>query len=336
MRRENGTDIDNSYSKLEWTDWLASNMLLFCRHAALMDRITAIQLFVRAVETGSFSKAARDAQLTQPTITKHVAALEKNLGARLLNRNTRGLSLTEVGAAYYEKCKAILEQFEEADQIVNLRQREISGRLRVGTSVAFGRRVITPLILDFMRRHPQLQIDLGFVDTYVDLVAQGIDVAIRMGQLADSSLGARYLGSNPWIVVASPKYLKKYGTPKSPGDLSKHNVLLYSTVHSDDRLHFVSPESRRITVTVHGNLRSNNLSTVLAAARGDMGVAALPNYVAASSLKDGKVTPILSHFTLPAQEIHAVYPSPKQVSPKVSTLIAYLQEFFQGEWWNVR
>ncbi len=164
-----------------------------------------------------FPKPRSDVQLTQPTVTKHVAALEKNLGARLLNRNTRGLSLTEIGAAYYEKCKAILEQFEEADQLVNLRQREISGRLRVGTSVAFGRRVITPLILDFMRRHPQLQIDLGFVDTYVDLVAQGIDVSIRMGQLADSSLGARYLGSNPWIVVASPKYLKKHGTPKVAG-----------------------------------------------------------------------------------------------------------------------
>jgi DNA-binding transcriptional LysR family regulator len=301
-----------------------------------MDRITALQLFVRAVETGSFSKAARDVQLTQPTITKHVAALEKKLGARLLNRNTRGLSLTEIGAAYYEKCKAILEQFDEADQIVNLRHREISGRLRIGTSVAFGRSVITPLILDFMRRHPQLQIDLGFVDTYVDLVAQGIDVAIRMGQLADSSLGARYLGSNPWIMVASPKYLKKFPAPKIPSDLAKHNVLLYSTVHSDDRLHFVSPESKRLTVTVHGNLRSNNLSTVLAAVRADMGVAALPNYVAASSLREGKVTPILNNFTLPAQEIHAVYPSPKQVSSKVSTLIAFLQEFFQGEWWNVR
>lgn len=301
-----------------------------------MDRITALQLFVRAVETGSFSKAARDVQLTQPTVTKHVAALEKKLGARLLNRNTRGLSLTEIGAAYYEKCKAILEQFEEADNLVNLRHAEVSGRLRIGTSVALGRRVITPLILEFMRRHPQVQVDLGFVDTYVDLVAQGIDVAIRMGQLADSSLGARYLGSNPWLMVAAPKYLKQHGTPKTPSDLSKHNVLRYSTVHSDDRLHFVSRESKRITVTVHGNLRSNNLSTVLAAVRADMGPAALPNYVAASSLRDGKVLPILSNFTLPTQEIHAVYPSPKQVSSKVSTLIAFLQENFQGEWWQAR
>ena len=298
-----------------------------------MDRITALQLFVRAVETGSFSKAARDVQLTQPTVTKHVAALEKKLGARLLNRNTRGLSLTEIGAAYYEKCKGILEQVEEADNLVNLRHAEVSGRLRIGTSVALGRRVITPLILEFMRRHPQLQIELGFVDTYVDLVAHGIDVAIRMGRLADSSLGARYLGTNPWIMVASPKYLKTHGTPKTPSDLSQHNVLFYSTVHSDDRLHFVSRESKRLSVTAKGTLRSNNLSTVLAAVRADMGVAALPNYVAARSLRERKVVPVLADFTLPAQEIHAVYPSPKQVSSKISTLIAFLQEGFQGEWW---
>ena len=299
-----------------------------------MDRIIALQLFVRAVETGSFSKAARDVQLTQPTVTKHVAALEKKLGARLLNRNTRGLSLTEIGAAYYEKCKGILEQIEEADNLVNLRHAAVSGRLRIGTSVALGRRVITPLILEFMRRHPQLQIDLGFVDTYVDLVAQGIDVAIRMGQLADSSLGARYLGANPWMMVASPKYLKKHGTPKTPSELSKHNVLFYSTVHSVDRLHFVSRESKRLSIMAKGTLRSNNLSTVLAAVRADMGVAALPNYVAASSLRDGKVSPILSNFTLPAQEIHAVYPSPKQVASKVSTLISFLQEHFQSDWWR--
>ena len=298
-----------------------------------MDRITAQQLFVRAVETSSFSKAARDVQLTQPTVTKHVAALEKKLGARLLNRNTRGLSLTEIGAAYYEKCKGILEQVEEADNLVNLRHAEVSGRLRIGTSVALGRRVITPLILEFMRRHPQLQIELGFVDTYVDLVAHGIDVAIRMGRLADSSLGARYLGTNPWIMVASPKYLKTHGTPKTPSDLSQHNVLFYSTVHSDDRLHFVSRESKRLSVTAKGTLRSNNLSTVLAAVRADMGVAALPNYVAARSLRERKVVPVLADFTLPAQEIHAVYPSPKQVSSKISTLIAFLQEGFQGEWW---
>src|SRR6478752_4743971 len=139
-----------------------------------MDRLQAMEMFVRVVETGSFSKAAKEFATTQPTVTKQVAATEARLKVRLLNRNTRGVSLTESGALYYEKCK----------NIVQLRQTQAQGLLRIGTSVAFGRRVIVPLALDFMANHPQVQVDLSFEDRYVDLVAQGIDVAIRMGKLA--------------------------------------------------------------------------------------------------------------------------------------------------------
>ncbi len=297
-----------------------------------MDRVTGWQLFVRAAEAGSFSRAARDLNLTQPTVTKHVAALEKQLGARLLNRNTRGLSLTEVGALYYDKCKAIVDSIEEADDIVHARQGQVRGTLRIGTSVAFGRRVITPLALEFMKRHPQLRIDLSFEDTYVDLVARGIDVAIRMGKLADSSLGARYLGTNPWVMVAAPAYLKRHGTPRAPADLTRHNVLIYSTVLGDDRLHF-SRGGRPQTVAVSGSLRANNLATILDAVRANMGVAALPWYVAAAAIGDGKIVTVLDEHAMPAQEIHAVYASPRQVPAKVAALIAFLQDFFQGEWW---
>jgi len=301
-----------------------------------MDRITGWQLFVRAAESGSFSRAARDLNLTQPTVTKHVAALEKQLGARLLNRNTRGLSLTEAGALYYDKCKDILERIEEAEGIVNVRHGQVQGTLRIGTSVAFGRRIVTPLVLDFMKRHPQLRIDLSFEDTYVDLVARGIDVAIRMGKLADSSLGARYLGTNPWVMVATPAYLKRHGMPRAPADLTRHNMLIYSTVLGDDRLQFVRAGGRPVTVAVKGNLRANNLSTILAAVRAHMGLAALPSYVAATSLAEGKVVTVLDDYTLPAQEIHAVYASPRRVPEKVNALIAYLQDFFQGDWWARR
>jgi len=299
-----------------------------------MDRITGWRLFVRATESGSFSKAARDLNLTQPTVTKHVAALESQLGARLLSRNTRGLSLTEVGALYYDKCKEILERIEEADGIANASRDQVRGTLRIGTSVAFGRRVITPLTLEFMKRHPQLRIDLSFEDTYVDLVARGIDVAIRMGKLADSSLGARYLGTNPWVMVATPAYLKKHGTPRAPSDLTRHNVLIYSTVLGDDRLHFVRGGQRPLNVAVQGSLRANNLSAILHAVHAHMGLAALPWYVAGQSIAAGKVVAVLDEYTLPAQEIHAVYASPRQVPAKETALIAYLQDFFQGEWWR--
>ncbi len=299
-----------------------------------MDRITGWQLFVRAAESGSFSQAARDLNLTQPTVTKHVAALEGRLGARLLNRNTRGLSLTEAGALYYDRCKQILERIEEADDIVDTRQSQVRGTLRIGTSLAFGRRVITPLVLEFMKRHPALRIDLSFEDAYVDLVARGIDVAIRMGKLADSSLGARYLGANPWVMVASPAYLKKHGVPRLPADLARHNVLIYSTVLGDDRLHFTRSGHRPATVAVHGSLRANNLSTILDAAQAHMGLAALPCYVAAASVDARRVVVVLDDYTLAAQEIHAVYASPRQVPAKVTALIAYLQDFFQGPWWT--
>jgi len=183
-----------------------------------MDRITGVQLYIRIVETVSFSKASADLGVTQPTATKHVAALEAKLGARLLNRNTRGVSATEIGALYYEKCKAIQRDLEEADNLASLLQSKVGGQLRISTSVAFGRRVVTPLALAFMRDHPDISIDLSFDDRYVNLVEQGIDVALRMGRLSDSSLGARYLGINPWLVAGAPDYLARAGTPETPAD----------------------------------------------------------------------------------------------------------------------
>src|SRR6186713_1631035 len=140
------------------------------RKERAMDRITGVQLYIRIVETGSFSKASADLGVTQPTATKHVAALEAKLGARLLNRNTRGVSATEIGALYYEKCKAIQRDLEEADNLASLLQSKVGGQLRISTSVAFGRRVVTPLALAFMRDHPDISIDLSFDDRYVNLV----------------------------------------------------------------------------------------------------------------------------------------------------------------------
>jgi DNA-binding transcriptional LysR family regulator len=299
-----------------------------------MDRLQAMEMFVRVVETGSFSKAAREFATTQPTVTKQVAATEARLKVRLLNRNTRGVSLTEAGALYYEKCKIIVREAEEADNVVRMRQTQAQGLLRVGSSVAFGRRVIVPLALDFMREHPQLQVDLSFEDRYTDLVAQGIDVAIRMGKLADSALGARFLGTNPWLMAASPKYLRKAGTPRRPQDLSGHETLIYSSVQGSDVWRVLPPRGEAVTVPVTARLRSNNLSAVLAAARSHMGIAALPWYVAADSLASGTIVEVLKGHSLPEQEIHAVYPSPKLVPQKVSAFIAFLQGRFGERWWE--
>ena len=299
-----------------------------------MDRIQSVRLFIRVVELGSFSKAAAEAGIGQPAATKMVAALEARLGARLLHRSTHGVSPTEIGGLYYDKCRVIVHHVEEAESVAALMQSQVQGGLRISTSVAFGRRVLVPLVMQFMRANPRLQIDLNFEDRYLDLVEHGIDVAIRMGRLADSTLGARYLGVNPWLLVASAEYLAARGTPQSPGDLPAHDALVYSSVQGDARWHFTGADGQVQAVPVRGPLRSNNLSALLAAARGGLGVAALPRYVAQQSLRAGTVIELLPKWTLPAQEIHAVFPSPRLVPAKVVSLVDGLQQQFVGAWWD--
>lgn len=303
-------------------------------HLQAMDRIQAVRLFIRVVDLGSFSKAAADMGMGQPSATKLVAQLEQQLGSRLLHRSTHGVTPTEIGALYYEKCKLIAHHVEEAETVASLLQSQVQGGLRISTSVAFGRRVLVPLVMRFMQLNPKLQIELNFEDRYVNLVEQGIDVAVRMGRLADSTLGARYLGVNPWVLVAAPGYLERRGTPLSPADLAAHDALIYSTVQGDARWHFIGADGQLLPVPVKGPLRSNNLSALLAAARGGMGVAALPWYVAYESVNSGVVRPLLGDWALPSQEIHAVYPSPRLVPAKVSGFVAWLQGQFGEAWWT--
>ncbi len=300
-----------------------------------MDRVAGIHLFIRVVETGSFSKASLSLGITQPTATKHVAALEARLGARLFHRSTRGVTPTELGLAYYDKCKVIARELEEADNLAALMQSRLQGSLRINTSVGFGRRVLTPLVLEFMAQHPGLHIDLSFDDRYVNLVEQGIDLAVRMGRLADSQLGARYLGLNPWVLVAAPGYLAQRGVPLAPAELATHDALIYSSVQGDERWQFAGPggQAQTVAVEVHGPLQSNNLSALLAAARAGLGVAALPWYVAHESVQRGAVQLLLQAWSLPSQEIHAVFPSPKLLPSKVRSFCDFLAPQFGPQWW---
>lgn len=299
-----------------------------------MERIQDIRLFVRIVDLGSFSKAAAEAGIGQPAATKQINRMERQLGARLLHRTTHGVSPTEVGLLYYEKCKLICLHADEASSVGTLLQTQAHGLVRISSSVAFGRRVMAPLVMEFMRINPELQIELNCDDRYVNLVEQGVDVAIRLGKLADSTLGAAYLGLNPWVLVAAPEYLKKHGAPRKPQDLATHQALIYSSVQGDERWQFTGPGGRAQSVAVRGRLRSNSLSMLLAAARQGFGVAALPRYVAHRSLAEGRVVDVLPAWALPQQEVHAVFPSPRLVPAKVKLLIAWLQGQFGSEWWT--
>lgn len=299
-----------------------------------MDRVQGITLFIRVVETGSFSKAAEDLGITQPTATKFVASMEKRLGVLLLHRSTRGVTTTEIGKLYYEKCKLIAREIEEADDLASLLQSKVRGKLTISSSVAFGRRVLMPSILDFMSHHPELEVNLNMDDRYINLIEQGVDLAIRMRRLPDSSLGSRLLGVNPWVLVASPVYLKKNPPPKKPEDIRKHRALIYTTVQGDHRWSFINGNDKSEIVEVKGPFTSNNLSSILSAARTGMGLAVLPWYVAHQSVKDKVLKPVMEEWSLPTQEIHAVFSSPKHVPTKVSQCIDWLQTRFKGEWWQ--
>jgi DNA-binding transcriptional LysR family regulator len=299
-----------------------------------MDQLTGFRIFARVVELGSFSKAADDLAVSQSTVTKHIAWLESHLGARLLNRNTRGISLTEGGGLYYERCKAILKDVDDADAAVGHHSGALTGTLRISTSVAFGRRIVAPMLIEFMQLEPQLKIDITCEDAYVDLVSRGIEVALRMGRLADSSLGGRYIGSNPWVMVASPGYLAEHPAPRTPKELNDHDCIVYSSVQGDAVWQIRSREGEIHAVVVNGRLRSNNLSTLLSAVQLNLGIAILPTYVASSSLKSGQTVRVLEDYILPEQELHAVFPSPKFVPQKVTAFIHFLTPRFKGSWWD--
>ncbi len=299
-----------------------------------MTSFQAMHLFVRVVDLSSFSKAALDLGIGQPSATKLIAQLEKQLGSRLLYRSTHGVTPTEVGVLYYEKCKLIAQHLEEAENVAGLLQSQMQGGLRVSTTMDFGRRVLAPLVLRFLKLNPKLQIELLFDDHIVDMVAQGIDVAIRMGRLVDSNLGARYLGRNPWSVVASPEYLALHGTPQTPFDLTSHDALIISTVQNDSRWHFQGVKGEELAVQLKGPMRSNNKSALMTAACAGLGIAALPTYVVHESVTSGALVALLGDWTLPTQEIHAVYPSPRMVPAKVSGFTEWLHEQLTETWWT--
>lgn len=294
-----------------------------------MDRLTAMEVFVRIVETGSFSAVARDLAMTQPTVSKQLTALERQLKTRLLNRTTRQLSLTEAGSAYYESSKRIIDAVREAEGNLGQLQTELTGVLRINTSIGLGQVYIAPMVLKFQAQHPGLSIDLSYSDRFVDLVEEGIDVAIRVGRLNDSSLAARRIGSAARSVIATPAYLEKHGEPKVPQDLSTgHNCLLYAYLSTGNEWTFHGPEGE-IRVKVSGNFRSNNGEAIRQWVFADRGIAVSPDWLILKELEDGRLKAILTEFAPPPAEIHAVYPSARHVSAKVRVVTEFLRSEFQ-------
>ena len=294
-----------------------------------MDRLVAMEMFVRIVETGSFSAVARELGTTQPTISKQLTALEKQLKTRLLNRSTRSISLTEPGTAYYDRCKRIIDEVQEAEGALGRLQSSLIGALHVNSSIGLGQIFLTPLILKFQRQYPELTVELTLNDRYIDLVEEGVDVAVRLGRLTDSSLVARRLGSTRRLLVATRTYLAAHGTPLTPGDLVHHNCLLYAYLSTGNEWTFTGSDGE-IRVRVQGNFKANNGHAIREALLADAGVALTPDWLIHDKLESGAVVALLPEFANAPLEINAVYPSGRHVSAKVRAFIEFLLAEFRA------
>jgi DNA-binding transcriptional LysR family regulator len=281
-----------------------------------MDRIAAMQSFVRTVERGSFAAAAAGTGLSATMVGNHVRFLEARLGARLLNRTTRRQGLTEVGRAYYERCRHILAEVEAAETRAAEAQAAPRGLLRVTAPVVVGTTVLPRLLAEYLRLHPQVQVDLVLQDRRVDLLEEGLDAAIRAGSLPDSGLLARALSPLQLVVCASPAYLAARGTPGTPGDLAAHECLPFAHAAGPGVWHFTGAEGP-VAVAVGGKLLANNSHALRVAALEGIGVAMLPDVLVADDLAGGRLVRLLPGHAAPSLPLHLLTLPDRNPTPKL-------------------
>lgn len=299
-----------------------------------VDKLRAMKSFVRVVEAGSFSAVAEQSDATQSAISKQIAALERELGARLLTRTTRSLALTEEGARYFEQVRRLVAEIAEAESSVRAGEQELTGWLRVEASVGFGRLKLMPLVQSFLEQHPRVRIDLRLNDGFVDLVEQGIDVAVRLGELQDSGLLARRIGTSPRWLVAHRNYLRRLPkgskAPRTPDDLARHNCIVYTELPWRNAWTLTAgpgaPEpigSARV-VRVEGNLQTNSSEVIRAAILAGMGIGFAPTWLFEAELAHGDVQRLLPDWEAAAIPIHLVSPRERRDSAKVKAFAEHV------------
>ena len=292
-----------------------------------MDLVGPMRTFVRVVDAGSFTAVAEQLNTTQPTISRQIAALEDHLGARLLTRTTRALTLTDDGRAFYDHALRALEALGEAENAVGRRRSKPTGQLRIAAPVVFGRLHIVPRLPAFLNRYPDVAIDLIMSDSFTDLAEQGIDLAIRVGEITDPGLIAKRIGQVRRVTVASPAYLRAHGTPRAPSDLQHHNCIVYSRLSTGNRWIFES-ESGPIAVDVKGRFRADNSEAVREGVIGGLGIAVIPAFAFTEEISTGKVKILLGKHEPKRLPMNAVYPSRRFVPLKVRAMIDYLSHEF--------
>lgn len=294
-----------------------------------MDRIAATRSFIRAVDTGSFTRVAREQNSTQPTISKQIAALEADLGVQLLVRTTRSLSVTENGARYYDAAKAALEGFEAAEAAAR-GSRNVEGLLRIGCPVSFGQVQLVSRLAAFLGRYPEVSVDLVMSDAFLDPVEQGVDVVIRIGELRDSSLKVRRIGLTRRVTVASPAYLAQAGTPEHPEDLTRHDCAVYTRLAAGPDWTYVT-DTEPVTVHVRGRVKADNSAAMMGAIVAGLGIGVAPLWLAGEHIRAGRLVRILDGFEPAALPIHAVSPPRRFSPPKVTAFVDYIAEQFRTD-----
>jgi len=286
-----------------------------------MDRLQAMQTFVRVVETGSFSAVAREQSTTQSAVSKQVAALEKYLGVRLLARSTRALTPTDDGLRYFEEARRLVGEIGEAEAHLRHGERTLSGPLRVATAVGYGLRVLLPHVQSFMRLNPDVRLDFKLDDGFVDLVEQGIDVAVRLGPLADSSLIARRVGTSQRLLVAGKKYLQKLGTdkplPHIPQDLLDHDCIVYTGLRARNHWEFSTADGSQVSVRVQGSMQTNSSEVLRASLLDGLGIGYMPDWLFADLLATDEVVVLMRNWQVQPIPIHLVSPLARKHSAKV-------------------
>jgi DNA-binding transcriptional LysR family regulator len=291
-----------------------------------MDRLAALGIFVRVVDTGSLSAVARARGIGQPAVSKAVAQLEEWLGVSLLMRSTRSVVPTEAGRLFYERAKRTVEEADEAVAAARGSACGLSGRLRVSTSVCFGRLHVIPRVSTFLNEHPDLEIELVLDDRHVDLVNEGVDVALRMGAMPDSNMTARRIAEGRRVVVATPAYLQRHGVPTSPDELAGHQAVIYSGGAGCGSWTF-RKAAAEVSVVLQGRLKVTAAEGVREAVNSDLGLAVASEWNFSPELRSGKVVAVLEDWALPTTSLSAVYPAGRLAGTKARAFVSFVERF---------
>ena len=291
-----------------------------------MDSLTDIVVFVRVVDDGSFTRAAERLKLSRSVVSKYVTRLEGRLGARLLNRTTRRLSLTEAGRIFYQRSRRGLQDIEEAEAEVSRLQEKPRGVLRINSPMSFGILHIAPALPEFLAQHPEVSVEMNLDDRVVDVIEEGFDVSIRIAEMPDSSLIARRLAPCRHVIVAAPAYLEKHGTPRTPEDLRDHNIISFSYQASAYDWHFISPDNKQVSVPVSGSMQANNSLALREALLRGVGITRTPTFVVGKDVQDGRLLPILGNYRTLEVSIYLVYPQRRHLSPKVRAFVDFMAD----------